>query len=69
MGDNFLFQVLSELTRKNGPTRLAICEQGRTCRRCGCLGHSDHEIVEFKVFSVVRKQDSRVATLDFESEI
>ena len=31
----------------------------------GCLGHSDHEMVEFKIFSVMRKKDSRVATLDF----
>ena len=31
----------------------------------GCLGHSDHEMVEFKIFSIMRKKDSRVATLDF----
>ena len=31
----------------------------------GCLGHSDCEIVKFKIFSVIRKKDSRVATLDF----
>ena len=31
----------------------------------GCLGHSDCEMVEFKIFSVMRKKDSRVATLDF----
>ncbi|KAK4811191.1 hypothetical protein QYF61_019822 [Mycteria americana] len=31
----------------------------------GCLGHSDHEMVEFKIFGVMRKKVSRVATLDF----
>jgi len=33
---------------------------------CGCLGHSDHAMVELKIFSAMReKKDSRVATLDF----
>ena len=31
----------------------------------GCLGHSDHEMVEFKIFCVIIIKDSRVATLDF----
>lgn len=26
----------------------------------GCLGHSDHEMVEFKIFSVMRKMVSRI---------
>jgi len=26
----------------------------------GCLGHSNHEMVKFKIFSVMRKKDSRV---------
>ena len=31
-----------------------------------CLGHRDHEMVElFKIFGVMRKKVSRVATLDF----
>lgn len=29
------------------------------------LAHSDHVMVYFKIFSVMRKKDSRVATLDF----
>jgi len=33
----------------------------------GCLCHSDHEMVEFKIFSVMRKKDSRAASLDFRS--
>lgn len=31
----------------------------------GCLGHSDHELVELKTFGVRKKKVSRVATLDF----
>lgn len=31
---------------------------------CGCLGHPDGEMAEYKIFSVMRKKDSRVATLD-----
>lgn len=31
----------------------------------GCLGHRDQEMVGFKIFSVIRKKDSRVATPDF----
>jgi len=30
-----------------------------------CICHSDHEIVELKIFSAIRKKDSRVATLNF----
>ena len=29
----------------------------------GCLGHSDHDMAEFKIFSVMRKKDSRAAGL------
>jgi len=31
----------------------------------GCLGHCDHEIVEFKIFGDMRKTVSRATTLDF----
>lgn len=31
----------------------------------GCLGHSDHELVEVKIFGVRRQKVSRVATPDF----
>jgi len=30
----------------------------------GCLSHSDHEMVEFKIFGVKTKRNSRDATLD-----
>ena len=32
----------------------------------GCLGHSDHKMVEFKIFGVMTKKVIRVATLDFQ---
>ena len=28
----------------------------------GCLGHSGHEIVVFKIFSLMKKKDNRVST-------
>lgn len=31
----------------------------------GFLDHSDHEIVDFKIFGVMRKKFGTVATLDF----
>jgi len=31
----------------------------------GCLDHSDHETVEFNIFSVMRRKVSRVVTLGF----
>jgi len=33
----------------------------------GCLGHSDHEIVGFKVLGVMRKKFTKVPTLYFKS--
>lgn len=32
---------------------------------CGCLGPSYHELVEIKIFSVMREKDNRVVILDF----
>ena len=62
-------QVLSEPTRKDAPlldllfvNRERLTGDGMVG---GCVGHSDHEMVEFKIFSVMRKKDSRVATLGF----
>ena len=61
-------QLLSELTGKdafldflfvNGEGHVENVVVGH------CLGHSDHEMFQFKIFSVMRKKDSRVATLDF----
>ncbi|XP_040977464.1 uncharacterized protein LOC121232961 [Aquila chrysaetos chrysaetos] len=68
VGDNFLSQVLREPTRKDALLDLLFVNREGIVGDVlvgGCLGHSDHEMVEFKIFSVMRKQDSRVATLDF----
>lgn len=36
----------------------------------GCSGHSNHEIVELRVFGLMKKKKvSRVATLDFKSKL
>lgn len=32
----------------------------------GCLGHSDDEMVEFKILSVMRKKFNRVSAVYFE---
>ena len=65
---NFLSQVLSEPARKDALLDLLIMTREALVGDVmvgGCLGHSDHEMVEFKLLSVKRKKDSRVATLDF----
>ncbi|KAK4827172.1 hypothetical protein QYF61_015134 [Mycteria americana] len=68
VGDDFLSQVLSEPTRKDALLDLLFVNREGLVGDVmvgGCLGHSDYEMVEFKIFSVMRKKDSRVATLDF----
>lgn len=65
--DNFLSHALSEPTRKDALLDLLFLNRGLVgdVMVGGCLGHSDHEMVEFKFFGVMRKKASRVATLDF----
>ncbi|GAB0210316.1 mitochondrial enolase superfamily member 1 [Grus japonensis] len=68
VGDNFLSQILSEPTRKDALLDLLFVNREGLMGDVmvgDCLGHSDHERVGFKIFSVMRKKDSRVATLDF----
>jgi len=67
VGDNVLSQVLSEPTRKDALLDLLFVNREGLVRDVmvsGCLGHSDHDMIEFKTVSVMRKKDSRVATLD-----
>lgn len=33
--------------------------------KVSCLGHSDHEIIEFNIFSEIKKMVSIVGTFDF----
>jgi len=68
VGSNFLLQVLSDLTRKDALLGLLFVNtEGLVgdVRVGGCLDHSDREMVEFKIFVVMRIKVSRVATLDF----
>jgi len=68
VGDNFLSQVLSEPTRKDVPIGLLFVNREGLVGDAmvgGCLGHSDHEMVEFKSFNVTKKKDGRVAALDY----
>ncbi|PKU30465.1 rna-directed dna polymerase from mobile element hypothetical protein [Limosa lapponica baueri] len=65
--DNFLSQVLSEPTRKDALLDFFVNREGLVgdVMVGVCLSHSDHETVEFKIFSVMKKKVSRVAALDF----
>ena len=63
-----MIQVLRDLTRNGGLLDLMFEKRDGLIGDVmigGCLGHSDHEMVEFKIFSVMTKKVSRVATLDF----
>jgi len=58
VGENFLSQVLSEPIMKGVLLDLLfVNREGRVVDVTvgGCLGHSDHEMVEFIIFSVMRK--------------
>ena len=66
--DNFLSQVLSEPTRKDALLNLPLVNREGLVGDVivgGCPGHRDQEIMEFKIFSVKKKKDSRVVTVDF----
>lgn len=67
MEGNFLSQVLSELDRKDDLLVLLFVntEGLRDVMVGGCLGRSDHEMVEFRDFGVTRQKVSRVTILDF----
>lgn len=66
--DNFLMQVVEELTR-GGPLLDLILtnKEGlvKEVKAGGSLGCSDHEMVEFEILSGGSKAKSRIATLDF----
>jgi len=58
MEDNFLSQVPSEPTRRDALLDLFVNREGLMgdVMVGGCLGHSDHEILAFKIFGVMRKK-------------
>lgn len=59
---NFLTQGLREPSRKDALLDLFVNTEGLMgdVMIGDCLGHIDHEMVEFKIFSVARNQVSRV---------
>lgn len=64
--DNFLSQVLSETTRKDALLDVVFVNREGLMGDVlldGFPGHSGHEMVEFKIFSVIRRKDSRAATV------
>lgn len=68
VGGNFLSQVLCEPTRKDALLDFLFMNRerlGGDAMVRGCLGHSDHKTVEFKIFGAMRKKVSKVSTLDF----
>ncbi|GAB0202528.1 mitochondrial enolase superfamily member 1 [Grus japonensis] len=67
LDDNFLVQVLKEPTRKGALLDLLLMNREGLLGEMaigGCLGHSDHEVVEFKIFGDRRKTATKTSTLD-----
>lgn len=61
-------QVLSEKARKDALLDLLFVNREGLMGYVmiyGCLGQSDHKMIEFKGFGVMRRKFSRIATLDF----
>ncbi|PKU32032.1 rna-directed dna polymerase from mobile element jockey-like [Limosa lapponica baueri] len=68
VGDNFLTQLVRELTREGARLNLLFGTREGFVGDVtigGCLGHSDHEMIEFLIVREVRRGVSRTATLDF----
>jgi len=68
MEDNFLMQQVREPKRGAAPLDLLFTNKeglvGDVEVR-GCLGRSDHEMVEFSVLGGFRRGNNKTATLDF----
>lgn len=59
--DNFLSQVFSKPTRKVALLDLIFLDRERLMGDVtvgGYLGHSDHKVVQFELFSAMRKRSS-----------
>ncbi|GAB0203729.1 hypothetical protein GRJ2_002838500 [Grus japonensis] len=66
--DNFLTQLVSEPTREGAPLDLLLVNREGLVGDVmvgGCLGHSDHEMIEFSILGEGRGRDSRTGTLEF----
>jgi len=61
--DNFLPQVLCKPTRKGALLALLFVNREGFVGDvvvCGCLGHSDHEMVEFTIFGINIKRSTEL---------
>ncbi|KAG6931740.1 hypothetical protein G0U57_001044 [Chelydra serpentina] len=68
VGDNFLVQVLEEPTRGKALLDLLLTNREEIVEEAivdGNLGGSDHEMVEFRILTQGRKENSRIQSLDF----
>ncbi|GAB0205778.1 hypothetical protein GRJ2_003043400 [Grus japonensis] len=67
--DNLLVQVTKEVIRKGVLLELLLMNKEELVGEVvigGCLGHSDHEVVEFQIVGERRKTTSKTSTLDME---
>jgi len=67
--DNLMVQVLREPTRKGALLDLLLVKREGLAGKValsGHLGHSNHEVVEFKTFGDRRKTATKTSTLDME---
>ncbi|KAJ7420290.1 Sodium/calcium exchanger 3 [Willisornis vidua] len=65
--DNFMEQVLRELTQKNAILGLLLVSRVDLMSKAeigGHLGHSDHEVIEFKISVDRRKSANKTSALD-----
>ncbi|KAK4806242.1 LOW QUALITY PROTEIN: hypothetical protein QYF61_013386 [Mycteria americana] len=68
VADNFLTQLVREPTREGAPLDLLFANREGLVGDvmvAGCLGHSDHEMIEFLILGELRRGVSRTAPLDF----
>ncbi|KAK4818853.1 hypothetical protein QYF61_020072 [Mycteria americana] len=68
VADSFLTQLVSEPTREGAPLDLLFMNREGLVSHVmvgGCLGQSDHEMIEFLLLREVRRGVSRTATLEF----
>ncbi|KAK4812550.1 hypothetical protein QYF61_008895 [Mycteria americana] len=68
VADNFLTQLVSEPTREGAPLDLLFTNREGLVSDVmvgGCLGQSDHEMIEFLICGEVARGVSKTATLDF----
>ena len=68
VGENFLTQLVRELTREGALLDLLFVNRGQVddVEVGGRLGHSDHEIIEFSILREARRGGSRTDILDFQ---